>query len=69
MTDPAIKMMSDAEYVACAGNLCPFCRSSDIESQGKPEVDEGGSAGQRVKCNTCDREWSDEYRLVGWQAL
>lgn len=58
--------LTEEEYVAKAGNECPFCGSGEIEGQ-SVEVD-AGSASQKVGCNSCGREWLDVYTLVGFQA-
>jgi transcription elongation factor Elf1 len=53
--------MTNEEYVACAGQACPFCGSSDIEAC---KLDsEGREAWQEVKCNACDARWYDIFIL------
>ena len=43
-------------------NLCPFCKSGDIEG-GSIEIDSDYAA-QEVSCNECSEEWTEIYKLV-----
>jgi len=58
--------LSNSEYLAKEGNVCPFCRCSEVESNGTVEVD-GSIAWQKVTCTECDESWQDNYNLVGFQ--
>jgi len=59
--------MSDRRYVAAKGIQCPVCEGADLES-GTITVDHG-IATQTVRCLSCNAEWSDVYRLIGyWMA-
>ena len=50
------------EYLACSGLHCPWCKSTDISSD-IVEIDlEGGYA--NCKCNRCEKEWRDIYKLI-----
>jgi transposase-like protein len=61
MTTP---IKTQKEYVTEGGKNCPFCDSSDVESQAL-QVD-GPIAWSDCNCNTCGKEWDDLYRLVGF---
>ena len=57
-------MLSDAEYVAKAGAVCPHCKSDRIKSG---TVNHAGSElYQDVDCLACNESWVDVYQLVGW---
>lgn len=58
--------MTDTEYVALGGTRCPYCRSGEISAPGGCEVD-AGIASQLMVCHNCDGEWTDQYRLTGYQ--
>jgi transposase-like protein len=60
------KAMTERQYVRSKGLRCPFCKSSDIEGTGV-DVD-AGFATQDIRCNDCERCWTDHYRLSGYQA-
>lgn len=52
-------------YVWDGGVSCPWCKSSDIETEpGSNSYDDGG-IDRTVCCNKCGREWTEAYRLVG----
>ena len=58
------KPLSDAEYVAKGGGVCPKCGSDQVE---RDAVDvDGPSASQKVWCLNCDAEWRDVYQLSGY---
>lgn len=59
------KSLSDARYVRFKGQRCPYCRSPEIEAPGGVEID-GGNATQEIRCNNCERDWTDLYYLVGY---
>lgn len=50
-------------YLDNNGIKCPFCDSDDIEGTCGVDVD-AGVATQDIKCNECEKTWSDVYRLV-----
>ena len=57
-------MKTNEEYVQ-SSSQCPFCDSRDIEGQ---EVNiDGNSAWQEIYCLSCEKEWVDTYRLVGYE--
>lgn len=53
--------MTNEQYLASKGILCPFCREPTIEGN-SIEID-GGTATQEVGCNNCDKVWTDVYVL------
>lgn len=57
-------MLTDAEYIARKGNVCPNCESCDIEG-GSVEID-GSEAWQKVHCHECEFAWIDVYQLTGF---
>jgi hypothetical protein len=63
MTEP----MTDAEYAACGGLKCPFCRSGNLEGD-KPEPD-GDSAVSDERCLDCEAEWKGIWQPVGYFRL
>ncbi len=56
-----------AAYLKAGGCRCPFCGSEDVVGEGV-EIDEGGAT-QEVSCSTCDRTWSDDYKLTGFREI
>ena len=58
--------LSDQQYVRSKGLRCPFCRACDIEGLAGLDID-AGVATQEVRCNACQRFWTDIYRLSGYQ--
>lgn len=61
------KPMSERQYVRSKGLRCPFCRACDVEGLAGLDID-AGTASQEVRCNACQRFWTDFYRLSGYQA-
>lgn len=59
--------MTDKEYLDESGNLCPYCRSVNLENCGAPEI-ETGTCYQQVECYDCGRMWDDVYEFKGWKA-
>ena len=62
-------MLTNEEYVARQGVICPKCGYSDVSGLGV-DID-AGRASQRVFCQNpeCDFEWQDWYDLVGYTSL
>lgn len=54
-------------HAADGGIVCPACGSHDIE--GLAPNFEVGAIYQRMGCNICHAEWTDEYHLQGYGAL
>lgn len=44
-------------------NICPFCKSNDLETEQFEVVDDSGEAKQIVSCNHCYKAWTDVYKL------
>ena len=61
-----MKPMTDKQYVASGGTVCPICRSSEV-SGGSVEVDAGGAT-QKCECAICGTAFLDCYALVGYLA-
>lgn len=43
---------------------CPYCHEGPDCLQGKAFDHESGSVYQAMKCNACDRTWTDVYNLT-----
>ena len=54
--------MTESEYVATSGFVCPFCGSDDLEGWEAEYV--GKEASINVTCQTCDETWSNGYSVV-----
>ena len=51
------------EYVGNNGTICLYCGEDQLEGY---EINiEEGIALQQVKCLSCDKSWTDIYRLIG----
>ena len=60
-------IMTQEEYVEAGGNHCVKCRSENIGTS--TIYVEAGSASQKCFCQTCEAEWNDVYKLVGYSDL
>lgn len=60
--------LSPDAYVAASGAHCPYCNSTDIEPKHDAEftID---SLFQQCLCLNCRREWTDQYKLVGYSPI
>jgi len=56
--------MTEKEYVANGGVLCPFCRSENITATEQIQGDDGIATGG-VKCLDCGSTWTAYYHLIG----
>ena len=58
--------ISDKEYKATGGSICPKCKSDQIEG-GSFNVDSNGAA-QEMNCleEGCEFEWADVYGFECW---
>lgn len=54
-------------YLTRDSGWCPYCDSTDIEGQGFDY--DGNTVWQRVRCNTCGREWGDIHHLTQLEEL
>lgn len=63
-----MSQMTDEEYVSHEGAICPFCRSPEVETAGRLESD-GSIVWQPCKCASCKKEWTDQYKLVGYDPV
>ena len=60
-----IKQMTNEEYVAKQGLVCPYCGSVAIFAVGDMGA-EADEAWGEVECLSCCRKWRDVFKLVGW---
>lgn len=58
--------MTDEEYSQRQGQLCPFCESDEIETIDDLDAD-GDCAWQGVVCRDCEKQWTDLFKLVGFE--
>ena len=68
MTEPKPKerLLSEDEYIAKAGEECPYCRSTDIDWE-SPDVNDNGGLTIPTFCNHCKSEWTEHFELVGYK--
>ena len=50
------------QYLRDGGVKCPYCESMDIVVYAAGESEEGIKT-EPVRCDNCQREWVDVYRL------
>ena len=56
--------LTNEQYVKATGNICPFCSANNITAH---QFTAGGDwAYQSVTCDECEREWTDTYKLTGY---
>jgi len=53
---------AETKYISQLGVRCPFCDTTDI-SAGEIETYDNYKY-QNVKCDTCNKEWTDMYKLT-----
>jgi hypothetical protein len=58
---PVGSQQRHADYLRHS-HLCPFCGSSNITAS-RPEIS-GDDIWVDVVCNSCERDWVDEYELI-----
>ena len=63
-----MKRMTQEEYVMQLGERCPECGSEDIRATEQVESC-SRAAYQNVTCNVCGADWTDEYKLIGYDHL
>ena len=59
--------LTNKQYVLAGGGTCPSCRGSDISGD-SIEVD-GTICWQPVSCGDCGANWTDVYKLTGYDNL
>lgn len=57
--------MTDQEYVAKGGCVCPICGHHDV-SGGFVSIDIA-VASQDCSCDECGATWTDKYSLTGYK--
>jgi len=61
-----VKKLTQKQYVAEGGSICPVCRGADIVAD-HPEID-GAQVWVNVEC-PCGAYWTDVYELTGYDNL
>lgn len=57
--------LSKKEYVRRFGSVCPYCESNDVNGR---SLQRGGDmAWADAWCDSCEREWTDLFKLVGFE--
>ena len=64
---PKTKPLTNRQYAKSGGNICPFCRGTNVEAAGAIMPDDRDSATLEVECKDCGRSWKDTYKLVGYE--
>ncbi len=59
------KPMTDEDYVAKKGRVCPYCGRTEVCAARLTATDD--VAWGDAWCGDCDRTWLEQYRLVGWE--
>ena len=60
--------LTEEEYVAKSGNVCPACGGTDLSSTGPVETDTK-IAWQPIECENCGATWNDCYTLTCYAEL
>ena len=58
------QLLTVEQYVKGKPNLCPFCKSDEIEGEGVSIEDK--EAFQDITCLSCGSQWMDRYKLSGY---
>ena len=61
--------LSQEDYIAQKGRICPACRTEDGNTEGGSIDIEGTLGFQEVICLECEARWNDVYKLVGYSDL
>jgi transposase-like protein len=61
------ELMTQKEYLKHNGTLCPNCKSDNITA-GPLETD-GMVGWANAKCDDCEFEWQDLWKLTGWSDI
>ena len=51
------------KYLKQAGTKCTYCESEDLLASGI--TNDSSCAWENITCETCHKEWTDEYTLTG----
>lgn len=54
---------AEEEYVRVNGQQCPYCGD---RIEGSEVTIDGGYASQEVWCLSCCKQWTDMYKLIGF---
>lgn len=60
--------MTNAAYVDNGGMQCPYCRGVNIRGR-SPEVLDAHVIIVEVGCLDCEKQWNEEFNLVGWSEI
>ena len=59
--------MSQEDYVKAEGFECPFCGSDCITFSGDVGL-HNNTCSHGCSCRTCEKDWTEEYSLTGYEA-
>lgn len=59
-----MKKEQESKYIDNGGVKCPFCESDNITAHENPQFS-GFGIFQDIYCMDCEKEWTDEYKLIG----
>lgn len=59
--------MTSEEYARQGGPACPYCRSKNIE--GHQHDYSAEYVYQNIVCLDCGKEWTDVYKLIGYEPV
>lgn len=57
--------LTNEQYLAKDGCVCPHCQSANITSSADVRF-EGTVIFQPVQCHDCGEKWQDQFNLTGW---
>jgi formate dehydrogenase maturation protein FdhE len=60
--------LTEEEYAAKAGEMCPACGGADVVAVGGIETD-GKTAWRPADCEDCGATWYDRWSLTGYSDL
>ena len=62
------RKLSNKTYAIHDGQKCPFCHEDgSVLSTDQIEAD-GGIGWESCKCDACGKTWTDQWKLIGYQA-
>lgn len=62
MTEEQLTKEAKQSYISSGGTICPFCESKELT--GYAITIEDGQATQTIICESCNKSWTDIYKLV-----